>query len=73
MRARLIAAFQLGSMGGGPIGALMTGYLIRWFGPLDAVLVPVGLMVVLWLSIFFFTPLWRLEAPARPLATGASR
>ncbi|MDR3497798.1 MAG: MFS transporter [Parvibaculum sp.] len=63
MRARLISAFQLGSMGGGPIGALMTGYLIAWLGPLDAVLVPVALMVVLWLSMFFFTPLWQLEAP----------
>jgi MFS family permease len=65
MRARLIAAFQLGSMGGGPIGAVLTGYLIKYMGPLDAVLVPVGLMVILWLSIFFFTPLWKLEAPAR--------
>ena len=72
MRARLISAFQLGNMGGGPIGALATGYLIRWLGPLDAVLVPVGLMIVLWLSIFFFTPLWRLEAPARGHAPDAS-
>lgn len=63
MRARLIAAFQLGSMGGGPIGAVLTGYVIKYLGPLDAVLVPVALMVVLWLSIFFFTPLWRMEAP----------
>jgi MFS family permease len=63
MRARLISAFQLGSMGGGPIGALLTGYVIKYLGPLDAVLVPVALMVVLWLSIFFFTPLWRMEAP----------
>ncbi len=63
MRARLIAAFQLGSMGGGPIGALLTGYVIKYLGVLDAVLVPVALMAVLWLSIFFFTPLWRMEAP----------
>lgn len=63
MRARLISAFQLGAMGGGPIGALFIGYVIRGVGPLNAVLVPVALMVVLWLSIFFFTPLWRLEAP----------
>lgn len=42
MRARLISAFQLGSMGGGPIGAVLTGYVIKYLGPLDAVLVPVG-------------------------------
>ncbi|MFZ3032580.1 MAG: MFS transporter [Parvibaculum sp.] len=65
MRARLISAFQLGSMGGGPVGAVLTGYLIKYLGVLDAVLVPVGLMVVLWLSIYFFTPLWSLEAPGR--------
>lgn len=65
MRARLIAAFQLGSMGGGPIGAVLTGILIQHLGPLDAVLVPVGLMVILWLSIYFFTPLWKLEALPR--------
>ena len=65
MRARLISAFQLASMGGGPLGAVLTGYLITYLGPLDAVLVPVGLMVILWLSIFFFTPLWKMEAPAR--------
>jgi len=69
MRARLIAAFQLGSMGGGPIGALLTGYVIKYLGVLDAVLVPVALMAVLWLSIFFFTPLWRMEAP-RPAERG---
>ncbi|MGB3808936.1 MAG: MFS transporter [Parvibaculum sp.] len=63
MRARLISAFQLGTMGGGPLGALLTGYLIKWMGPLDAILVPVVLMIILWLSIFFFTPLWKLEAP----------
>ena len=65
MRARLISAFQLGSMGGGPIGAVLTGILIQHLGPLDAVLVPVGLMVILWLSIFFFTPLWTMEAPPK--------
>ncbi len=65
MRARLISAFQLSSMGGGPIGALLTGYVIKYLGVLNAVLVPVGLMAVLWLSIFFFTPLWKMEAPGR--------
>lgn len=67
IRARLISAFQLGTMGGGPIGALLTGYVIKYLGVLNAVLVPVGLMVVLWLSIFFFTPLWSLEAPPKRL------
>ncbi|MEQ9144302.1 MAG: MFS transporter [Parvibaculaceae bacterium] len=61
-RARVLSVFQLGSMGGGPIGALLSGFVIKLLGPLDAVLVPSSCMVVLWLSIFFFTGLWRLEA-----------
>lgn len=63
LRARMLAGFNLGTMGGGPIGAILTGYVIRWVGPLDAVLVPCSLMVVLWSAIFLFTPLWRIEAP----------
>ncbi|MDF1625735.1 MAG: MFS transporter [Parvibaculaceae bacterium] len=60
-RARVLSVFQLGSMGGGPIGALMIGFVITKLGPLNAVLVPSSCMVVLWLSIFFFTKLWRVE------------
>ena len=63
LRARMLAGFNLGTMGGGPIGSLLTGYVLRWMGPLDAVLVPAGLMLFLWAAIFFLTPLWRIEAP----------
>lgn len=63
LRARMLAGFNLGTMGGGPIGSILTGYVIRWVGPLDAVLLPAGLMIILWTAIFFFTPLWRIEAP----------
>ncbi|MAB13376.1 MFS transporter [Parvibaculum sp.] len=62
LRARMLAGFSLGTMGGGPLGSFLMGYVIAAIGPLDAVLVPVSLMILLWLSIFFFTPLWRMEA-----------
>ena len=39
----------------------MIGFVITKLGPLNAVLVPSSCMVVLWLSIFFFTKLWRVE------------
>jgi predicted MFS family arabinose efflux permease len=65
LRARMLAGFNLGTMGGGPIGSLLTGYVIRWLGPTDAVLVPCGLMVLLWAAVYFFTPLWRIEAPPK--------
>lgn len=65
LRARMLAAFQLGSIGGGPIGALLTGFVAKWLGPLNALLVPCTLMMALWLAIFFFTPLWNVEAQNR--------
>lgn len=65
LRARMLAGFNLGTMGGGPIGAVLTGYVIRWLGPIDAVLVPCGLMIFLWAAVYFFTPLWRIEAPEK--------
>lgn len=70
-RARVLSVFQLGTMGGGPVGALATGYAIEWLGPLDAVLVPAGCMVVVWLGIFTFTGLWRVEAPTQAPAPAA--
>ncbi len=61
-RARVLSVFQLGMMGGGPIGAFGAGFVIEALGPLDAVLVPSSCMVVLWLLIFFLTNMWKIEA-----------
>jgi MFS family permease len=61
-RARVLSVFQLGMMGGGPIGAFGAGFVIQALGPLDAVLIPSSCMVVLWLVIFFGTNLWKIEA-----------
>ena len=61
-RARVLSVFQIGMMGGGPIGAFMSGFVIQALGPLDAVLVPSSCMVVLWLVVFFSTNLWKIEA-----------
>lgn len=65
LRARMLAAFQLGSIGGGPIGALITGFVVKWLGPLNALLVPCSLMLILWICVFTLTPLWSIEAPNR--------
>lgn len=71
-RARVLSIFQLGMMGGGPIGSFATGYIIKAIGPLNAVLVPSAAMVVVWLTMFFFSPLWGLEAPPHKMGSGAS-
>jgi len=58
-RGRMLAAFQLAMMGGGPVGSLLAGYVASKLGLFDAILVPPALMTVLWLSVFFFTDLWK--------------
>jgi MFS family permease len=35
-RARIMAFFSFSFMGAGPIGALLSGYLVTWFGPSTA-------------------------------------
>ena len=67
-RARVFAVYQLCFMAGGPIGSLMMGYLIGRFGPLNAAMVPPVGMVIVMTSVYFFTDLWKLEAPT---VTGA--
>lgn len=57
-RGRMLAAFQLAMMGGGPVGSLLAGYVASELGLFDAILVPPALMTVLWLSVFFLTDLW---------------
>lgn len=59
-RARIMSVFQLGFLGGAPLGALLIGYLTRILGPLDAALVSAGGITIAWAGLFFFTDLWNL-------------
>ncbi len=65
-RARSLSIFQAAQLAGGPIGSFAMGYLIGWLGPLDAALVPAGLLVIVWLGLFFFTGLWHIQSTDRP-------
>lgn len=58
MRARLSAIYTLSQMGGGPIGALLMGFLIARLGLLPSLLVPIGLVLIMFLVMRFATPLW---------------
>lgn len=69
-RARVLAVYQIGFIGGGPLGALLMGYVIGAVGPLDAVLFPVATMAVVWLAFVLFTPIWGLE-PSKVQKTAA--
>jgi MFS family permease len=54
MRARLLASFQMGIMGFGPLGSLVTGFVISAVGVRQAMLVPgIGMTVVLGLVVIF--------------------
>jgi MFS family permease len=61
-RARILAIYQLGFIGGTPLGALLIGYLVQRFGIFDAMLWPVVAMAAVWGAAFLLSPLWRLEA-----------
>lgn len=60
-RARVLAFYQLGFSGGAPIGSLIMGFLVGWYGVHNAVLIPAGIMVLIILSLFL-SPLWNYRA-----------
>jgi len=62
-RGRILAVFQMGVLGGGPIGALISGFLIELWGPQNAVLLPAAGMIVMLLLACLFSPIWSLRSP----------
>ncbi len=60
-RARVMAIFSLGNMGGLPLGALLMGYAAAWLSPTGAVLVASGGIIVFVLIAALTTRLWSLQ------------
>lgn len=60
-QARIASIYQLANMGGAPIGALGFGFLIQWLGVLNALLVPAAGVAILWVVMFFFSPVWKIQ------------
>lgn len=67
-RARVLAAFQMGIMGGAPIGALLTGLLTEFVPPQPAMLIPAVLMASIVLLMAFLTPMGGIRALEPPSA-----
>lgn len=65
-RGRVLALFQLGFIGGAPVGALVLGFVAAELGPLDAMLVPALGAAALIASLALFTDLRKVRhhAPA---------
>jgi MFS family permease len=61
--ARVLSIYQLGFMGGAPIGAALMGVLADAFGPRLVVLAPATGMVAMIVWLYVFTPIWRIRTP----------
>jgi len=67
-RARVLSVYQLGFMGGAPVGALLSGQLVAFLGPRAAAIPPALAMLAVLAWLIARTGLWRLEL--KPLPAG---
>ncbi len=65
-RARLLALFQLGLGGGGPIGAFIAGTLAAVLGLKLAMVLPALAMVVLIATVLAFSRVWTMRTVEKP-------
>ncbi len=60
-RARILSVLLLFNFGGAPIGALLSGILVKALGPLDAVLVAATCSFLLVTTFTLFSGLWTMQ------------
>ena len=60
-RARIMAFYSFSFMGAGPIGALLSGYLVTWFGPSQALIMSSAAMLVVVCFMSLRSTLWGLD------------
>jgi MFS family permease len=58
-RARILSLFQLGLMGGAPVGALLIGYLAALTGPRGAAVYPAAGMLLVLTGLLLRSRLWQ--------------
>jgi MFS family permease len=58
-RARILSLFQLGLMGGAPVGALLIGYLAALTGPRGAAVYPATCMLLVLAGLMLRSRLWQ--------------
>ena len=59
-RARMMAFFAFSFMGSGPIGAIFSGFLVEWFGPVIALTIASILMFLVVVIVALTSQLWNL-------------
>jgi MFS family permease len=60
-RARMMAFYAFSFMGSGPIGALFSGFLVEWQGPVIALIISSMLMLFVVVTIALTSHLWKLN------------
>jgi predicted MFS family arabinose efflux permease len=65
-RARVMALYATAFLGGAPIGSFIMGYLVKYFGAMDAMFVPAAGMIVMVVLIAWRTDLWKLSSDDIP-------
>ena len=64
-----MAFYAFSFMGAGPLGALLSGYLVTWFGPLTALQISSFAMFLVSIVVFVEGSLWNLGRVNQPTAT----
>jgi predicted MFS family arabinose efflux permease len=60
-RARIMAFYSFSFMGAGPVGALLSGYLVTWFGPEKALMMSCAAMLVVVSVVSLHSKLWSFD------------
>ncbi len=60
-RARMMAFYSFSFMGSGPLGAIASGYLVQWLGPVAALAIASGMMLLVVLVVSGVSNLWSLD------------
>ncbi len=68
-RGRVMGFYSFSFMGAGPLGALLSGYLVEQFGPQMALLIAASIMFVFILVIGLQSSLWRMKNEPVPAQT----
>jgi len=63
-RARLMSVYSLGMMGGMPLGSLVLGWCVGYFGARNAVLIPALGMLAVNLALLATSRLWHVQRQA---------
>ena len=66
-RGRVMGFYSFSFMGAGPIGAVLSGYLVERFGPQMALLIAASIMFVFILVIGLQSSLWRMKNEPVPV------